>query len=431
MGHSRLSPSKAYQWMVCAAAPSRSAGLPNPQNTYAIDGTFAHALAAHCLENGTFPIDYLDCLARDFLTEAEMHAYMTEDYGDEPWAFEYFNRLRVDDEMVDCITGYCDHVRQLVASDELAILMVEERLDLSGLLDESGGAEKTGGTADAIVVLPSHRRIHTIDLKYGRGRTVYAKDNPQLLLYTAGVANALEPLGFGADVYVSTIYQPRKAHEDSAEYTYDELFEFMKRAAIAAFNTRAPNPAASPGEHQCSYCLAAGKCPDYARAVFETVASEPLTDDDFRKMVEDTESPAIDPLLLGPEDFARLLPKLDWIRDWCDAIFTAAMNEAAAGRTPPGYKVVAGKMGARKWTNPEAVEDVIRNSMRIPTQLAYKMTLISPTQAEKALKPKQYKRLEEFIARSPGKPALVPESDKRPAISLAADDSEFANPQSE
>lgn len=427
MAHARLSPSKAYQWMVCAAAPSRSEGRHNPQNVYAIEGTFAHALAAHCLNTSSHPAEFAGKRGREFLSAEEMDGYLNEDYAGEQWAFEYFDQLTVDDDMVGYIAGYCDLVSRLAAMPN-AILLVEQRVDLSPLL----GAPGEGGTADAIVILPERREVHTIDLKYGKGKTVFAQDNKQLLLYTFGVHdNVVEPFGVEVDRYVSTIYQPRKNHVDTAEYTYDQLFEFAKQASIAAFNTRAPNPHAKPGEDVCSYCLAAGDCRERAALVFETVSGEPLDDDDFKKMVDDGESPCLPVELLGPDDFAKLLPKLDFIRDWCDAVLVAAMREAEAGHPPPGYKVVGGKLGARKWTDEAAVEDIIRNSMRVPTQLAYKMSLISPTQAEKNLKPKQYSRLKEFITQSFGKPALVPESDKRPAIQLGVTDSEFANPQTD
>lgn len=428
MGHARLSPSKAYQWMVCAAAPSRSEGKPNPQNVYAIEGTFAHALAAHCLNSGAHPSEYAGKRAAEFLSAEEMAGYLNEDYAGEAWAFEYFDRLTVDEDMVKYIAGYVDHVMQIVNAHEDAVLLVEQRVSLSVLLGEEDG----GGTADVIIIIPSLRITHVIDLKYGKGKTVYAPGNRQLLLYTAGVySNIVDMMGFDVAQYVSTIYQPRKNHVDSAHYTPDQLFEFMQQAAIAAFNTRAAVPAATPGEETCDYCLAAGECPERARLVFETVSGEPLDDDDFKKLIEDEESPALPVELFGPDDFAKLLPKLDFIRSWCDAVLSAAMREAEAGNLPPGYKVVAGKMGARQWTDETVVEDLIRNSMRIPTQLAYKMSLISPTQAEKALKPKQYSRLKEFITQSSGKPALVPESDKRPAIQLGVTDSEFANPQTD
>jgi len=53
---------------------------------------------------------------------------------------------------------------------------------------------------------------------------------------------------------------------------------------------------------------------------------------------------------------------------------------------------------------------------------------MSPTQLEKSLgkeHPKQWARLQEHITQKSGGPAVVPSSDKRPAISLAVSSEEF------
>jgi hypothetical protein len=150
-----------------------------------------------------------------------------------------------------------------------------------------------------------------------------------------------------------------------------------------------------------------------------------VTDDDFAPAEALATIEALPTELMGVDDLGRILPKLDYIREWCDAVRVAAVREAEFGNKVPGWKLVQGKLGARQWSNPEAVEDVIRNSMRIPSAIAYKSTLISPTQAEKAFKPKQYARLKEFIVQTPGKPSLVPESSKRPEVAVGVADSEF------
>lgn len=391
--------------------------MKDTNNVYSIEGTFAHALGSHCLLHNTNPADYAGMRAEQFLPASEVGAYMAEDYGDDEWARDYFNQLVVDPDMVVHISNYVDYVRSLVGPDD--ILMVEQRFDLSSVI-----GEECGGTADVVIIRVAARRLTVIDLKYGQGHRVIAENNKQEGLYGFGaLENVVDVCGFEIDDIELCIYQPRKDHIDIAPaMTVQELRDFAAVMSIRAVATRDPDAVATPGEDQCRWCLAKGTCPEYARDVAEIVTGAPVTDADFAAF--DTLE-ALPTALLGVDDIARILPKLDYIRDWCDAVRTAAVREAEFGNKIPGWKMVAGKRGARQWSDPKQVEAIVRNSMRIPIPLAYKMSLISPTQAEKAFKPKQYERLKEFIEQPDGKPALVPESDKRPELQIGVADDEF------
>lgn len=418
--HFRLSPSSADRWMACAAAPSREAGIPDKQNVHAIEGTFAHALAAHCLRTETDPVAYFNQRGAEFLSAEEMHGYLTEDYGDEPWAFEFFDQLRVDEEMVSCINGYTHFVRSLAGPGDM--LFVEQRFDLSDMLGEPGG-----GTGDAVIIQPEQRRVHVVDLKYGRKRVT--ADKPQTSMYAVGaVDNFAALLGIEIDFVDRTIYQPRIDHVDTVSSPLASLLVFREEAGVKAHETRQPDAPAVAGDH-CYWCKAKGLCPEYAASVIEEVnpLAAPVDASDFEQLISSAEnaelfaSPAA---LMGPAEIARLLPTLDFIKGWADAVKEAAQDLALRGELP-GYKMVPGRRGARAWLDAQQVEDIIRNSMRVPVDVAYKMTLISPTQAEKALKPKQYKRLQEFIVQAPGKPTLVPESDSRDPVPTGAATSDF------
>jgi hypothetical protein len=65
------------------------------------------------------------------------------------------------------------------------------------------------------------------------------------------------------------------------------------------------------------------------------------------------------------------------------------------------------------------VEDYLSNTVRLSQDEIFSRKLISPTKIEKLIGPVQYKRLAEFIVQSAGSPAIVPESDGRPAIKPA------------
>jgi hypothetical protein len=97
---------------------------------------------------------------------------------------------------------------------------------------------------------------------------------------------------------------------------------------------------------------------------------------------------------------------------------------ANTNNNAPATKVVEGR-SKRIFTDTKAVVDVaVQNGY---TDL-YKQTLISLTEFEKMMGKKKFNELlGEYVAKPPGKLALVPESDPREPVDLtAAPDQEFA-----
>jgi hypothetical protein len=84
-----------------------------------------------------------------------------------------------------------------------------------------------------------------------------------------------------------------------------------------------------------------------------------------------------------------------------------------------GYKLVTGKSN-RVWKDAEAAQTLLSNHLGIDTTRP-RADLISPKQAEEALKgielSARFKtRLQSLITKPEGKPTLVSEDDKRPAL---------------
>ena len=90
------------------------------------------------------------------------------------------------------------------------------------------------------------------------------------------------------------------------------------------------------------------------------------------------------------------------------------MDDALKGRPTPGRKAVDGRSPARKYTDKEEAEREI--TLILPDEEAYTRKLISPTQLEKVVSEKTYRRLEKrLIDRGEPKPVMVPVGDRRPA----------------
>lgn len=377
--HALLSPSSAARWMRCPASVVVTRDMPEDSSPYAIEGTCAHRLA-ELLLNGAdgFPAD---------------EAAKVIAAGVDP------------DSLVEPVRVYVDYVRSLGSE-----IVTEVSLDISLITKEP----EARGTSDAVVF--SEGVLHVCDLKYGKGEPVSADGNPQLAIYAGAALAAFDFLGEIREVCMH-IVQPRLNSISVWRVSVDELMAFLADVTRAGAQClrlldEYQDPDTVPAEFfqpcakACRFCRNRGKCTALAK---------------YALSVAGLELPAPLKASLDVQQLAYILDRIGLIKSWMDEVKAAAHAALMEGREVPGYKLVEGRAGSREWTDESKAEKLLK-AWKVPADFRYVKSLISPTQAEKLLKLKtltdeQWAELCGYVSREPGKPTVVPASDKRPAIS--------------
>lgn len=376
--HAVLSPSSAERWISCPASVALSATMPEQEESgYAREGTAAHGLG-----------EIKASLALGQITDRQAKSRRAK------WARE-FSEYAEDEaimiEMEEHTDAYVALIQERAALYPNSQVMLEQRMS-TGLPD--GGK----GTSDTVIASPQH--IEIIDFKYGQGVTVEAHGNPQLRLYGFGALETYGDLLGDTEVVRITVHQPRLNHILTEEITPDALREWHATVALPAAEEALGDDAHfGPSDDACRWCPASGRC----RAQLEAVFAE-----DFDAK----------PDLLEPAEMADVLGRVPLIREWLKAFEEAALDTAySQGKPLPGYKVVlsGGKRSVKD--NDKAIEVLTAEGYAQDEVAVVKAKGIGDL--EKLLGKERFAELLEqpgIVTKGEGKPALVLESDKRPAI---------------
>lgn len=158
-----------------------------------------------------------------------------------------------------------------------------------------------------------------------------------------------------------------------------------------------------PNEDECAFCKAMAVCPNAQAVVNDAIGVTDVSA--FEAVTVPTD----------PESIAAKLKAAPFVEDWCAAVRAEAERQMLAGGSVPGFGLELGRQGARKWVDPKAAEEVLRKQMRLTVEEAYNLKIKSPTQVEKLTEgttpvvgPRQWKKLQELVDRSPPKPSVKP-----------------------
>ena len=369
--HALLSASGAHRWLACPPSATLEAGLPESSSQAAEQGTAAHALAEWKLRRALHDAPTMKPISS--WHDAEMET-LTDGY-------------------VAFVQGRLRDVRQACADPTV---LIEQRLDFSHVVP--GGF----GTGDAVII--AEPMLQIIDLKYGQGILVEAAHNPQLMLYALGAVNAFGSLYDITEVAV-TIYQPRRANISTWHVTVAELEAWAEQVVkpTAALAARG-NGEFVPGEW-CRFCKLNPTCRTRAEANLALARHE------FAPPAE-----------LDDAEIAAVLVQLPQLKAWAADVEAYALSLAVnQGKTWSGFKLVEGR-SIRKYTD----EAAVAQAAEAAGVDVWDRKLKTITALEKQLGKKRFTELlGDLVVKPAGKPALVPESDKRPALTLGDAANEF------
>ena len=397
--HAVLSASSSKQWIHCPPSARLQEPFPNDSSVFAEEGTWAHELCEYKVKK------YLH--ERKKRPQSEFYTEEIEQATDIYAEF-----------VISIIEG-------MKRNGVEPLCFVEERLDFSNIVPEGFG------TGDMIILGKDEQGrglIHICDYKNGKGVFVDAHENSQMMLYATGALNAYGYI-YEIEIVRMSIIQPRLENISTYEMTADDLRtwgESIKPIAQMAFEGKGEQ---NPGEW-CRFCRAKPVC----KACMEealALAKEEFLDLDAGALADeaeetdatapynaDTATPVFkQPGLVVFSELVKVLPTLNRISFWIESVFAFVSAEAINHGVPvEGYKVVEGR-SKRIFTDTKAV--VSAAEAEGYTDI-YKQELLTLTEFEKMMGKKKFAEvLGEYVVKPPGKLALVPESDPRPAVDLS------------
>jgi hypothetical protein len=217
-----------------------------------------------------------------------------------------------------------------------------------------------------------------------------------MMLYALGALEMFSGL-YDVETVSMTVFQPRLSNISTYTMSAADLLSWaenmLKPRAELAFKGEGEF---CSGSH-CRFCKVKATCRKRAHENLELARYE------FRE-----------PVLLRDEEIAAILTQADELANWVSDIKGHALSLALRGGNIDGFKLVEGR-STRRYTADEAVAQAVSEAGYDP----YEHKILGITAMTKLLGKSRFNELLSSCVYKPkGKPTLVPESDKRPAITI-------------
>ena len=264
---------------------------------------------------------------------------------------------------------------------------VEQKVDFGAVLPDVFGSCDLLGKRDKTTVI--------VDWKFGDGVGVSAEESEQLMFYAAAARHTPETKWAfeGADSLDLYIGQPTSGGLKCWHTTPKRIIKFEKDLIAAVRESEKPDAKLQQGSH-CKWCQAKPICPRFTGAV-----------DRALKVKLDA---------LDVEHINAYLKNADLLDEWIRDLRALASQMADNGIVLPDWKLVQ-KRAVRKWMSDDEAAQALQALGVSPFK---PQEIISPAQAEKALKPSKQVLPEGLTKAESSGTTLVPRSDPRPEALL-------------
>ena len=374
--HALLSPSGSHRWMHCTPSARLEENMPESTSSAAEEGTVAHELAEYALDM------YLKGEYMPLLDELPTPKHIA--------ANQYYSP-----EMDKYVTDYVCYVCDIYETVQDAEMHIERKFDLTSYVPECFGS------CDCDIV--GKKVLNIIDLKYGKGVQVDAKDNSQLMMYALGVLRTLSPK---RQAEIETV----RMHIAQVRLGNYSVFEMPSRElthwGIHVLRPTAEKAFAGKGDtvvgSHCKFCKFKAQC----RAQRDALVG------DFEELG--------DIKALSLDEIADLLTKVDMYSDWLSSVKSHALSEALAGKNLKGWKLVEGRSVRTITDEEKAVEILVGMGYTEEELRNHKLKGIEDLE-KKVGKKALAVSLGDILEKPKGAPTLALESDKREALQPTID----------
>jgi hypothetical protein len=333
---------------------------PRPSSSYADEGTLCHTI---------------------------MEAVLTRDVQPEDGIGDTFGSATVTQELIDTKIRPALAALSEIDPDYAMTYECEAVVGFGDALPGVfGSADLVGRIGDTAIVL---------DWKFGDGVDVAVEENPQAMFYAAAamrtpkVAWAFK----GATSIECIIVQPTAAVPVKCwRTTPDRIRAFERQLFAAVKEALGPEPSMQTGDH-CRWCAAKPVCPLLTGAVDRALK---------------TSLQNIDAVRLG-----EMLEQAPLIENYLAEVRALAQHMLEEGVPVPGFKLVP-KRATRQWVDADKAQAALA-ALGLEEMELTETKLVSPAQAEKALKKRKLALPGELVVAVSTGSTLAPESDPRPA----------------
>ena len=327
---------------------------PQPSSKYAEQGTLLHNIISEYLERDNVPL-------QSFVDEKFTTTLMEE-------------KILPALQLLEAI----DPTNELVYK-------VESRVGFGDLLPGVFGSTDLLGRIGS--------RAIVLDWKFGDGVVVSAEENEQLMFYAAAAMRTPETAWVfdGATEIELIIVQPPGMRRWVT--TKERIAQFERELVRAVKTAQLPDAPLAQGDH-CRWCAAKPICPQMTGAVDRALKQQIIN--------------------LDVDTLGQYLKNADLLEEWIKDLRALAFGLLEKNVAVPGYKLVQ-KQARRKWTDEQEARRVLME-MGLKESVVVETLIMSPAQAEKALK-KRFSELPEGLIKSESSgTTLAPVEDDRPAV---------------